>query len=287
MNDESILFEVDADQFERLVIRASHQRPVVVDFWAEWCAPCRALGPVLEDVVRAYDGRVALAKLNTDHNPQLAVRYGVRGIPAVKVFRQGQVVREFTGTLPRPEVERIISAVVPGPGDELVTKADQLLSQGEAEKAEQCYRDALEEEPEHPGALLGLGRLALEDGRTEEGEELLARIEQDGRQYGEARALLAGVAFQQTCRRHGGLEACRRSAEDAPEDPQVHYNLGCCLAAKKRYEEALDEFLAALRLDRDYGEGAAREAVLTVFTLAGPQSDLAKTYRRKLASIIY
>lgn len=287
MSKERIVFDVDADQFEQRVIQKSKKKPVMVDFWAEWCAPCRSLGPVLEEVVRGYEGRVLLAKVDVDRNPELAAQHGVRGIPAVKVFHQGKVVREFTGAVPKVEVERILSGVVPGPEDELVAEGDRLLEKGKTRKAEQRYRQVLDQEPAHNGALLRLGRLMLGENRVEEGRELLARVQESAPEYTEARALLAGLGFRNTCRENGGLDACRSRVEEAPEDPEAHYNLGCCMAVEGRWEEALEELLTALTLDKNYGDGAAREAVLSIFALLGPQSDLVKPYRRRLAGVIY
>ncbi len=286
MTSENLVYEVEPGLFQEQVVDASAERTVVVDFWAEWCAPCRSLGPVLEEVVRSYGGRVALAKLDVDENPQVAARYGIRGIPAVKIFRDGRVVKEFVGALPRARVEALLSDVIPNEADDLVAAGDALLEEGESEEAESRYREALHRQPGHPAALLRLGKLALETGR-EEARELLDQIEQDAPEYEQARALLAQVEFIGTCRENGGTESARRRVQKNPDDLDARYGLACCLAAEGDYEDALEEFLEVLRRDRNYHDQAPRLAMLRMFALLGPQSETAKTYRKKLAGVLY
>ncbi len=287
MEQSQNVFDVAPGAFQSEVLEASAERPVVVDFWAEWCAPCRVLGPVLEEVVESYGGRAALARVNVDEHRQAAARYGVQGIPAVKVFRDGAVVGEFVGALPRSEVERALARVLPGRADELAREGRQLLASGDAEAARDRFAEALEEEANQPAALLGLARTALAAGQTERARDLLGRVSQDAAEYAVARRLLAGMEFVEACRQHGGLAACRQRVESAPEDLDARYALGCCLAAEEDYEEALKAFLGVLSRDRDYSDQAARQAVLDVFDLVGPRSELARRYRRKLAAVLY
>jgi putative thioredoxin len=231
---------------------------------------------------------VALAKVDVDKNRELAMRYNVRGIPAVKIFRDGSVVSEFTGALPRPEVERILQGILPTAADDLVKQGDALLEQGKTEAAMKRFQRALEEDERHAGALVRLGELALEEGDTERAVDLLSRVEEDAAEYESAQGALARIEFAETCRRAGGLAACRRRVDEAAgDDPEAHYKLGCCLAARADYEGALAEFLHVLQIDREYEEQAARKAMLRIFSLVGPQSELAQQYRRKLAAALY
>ncbi|MCD6416550.1 MAG: tetratricopeptide repeat protein [Planctomycetes bacterium] len=287
MQPQDVVYDVEPGQFEGQVIRASASRPVVVDFWAEWCAPCRSLTPVLEAVVRSYGGRAALAKVNVDQHQQAAVQYSVRGIPAVKVFFRGEIVSEFVGALPRAEVERILARAIPSHADEMVAEADELLAKRDMRAAEQRLRSALEEKPAHSGALLRLGLLALEKGDAAEAQNLLGKIEADAPEHESAQAGLARIEFAETCQAQGGAQDCRRRAEEEPDNAEAHYNLGCCYAAGGDYGPALDEFLRVLTLERDFKDQAARRAMLSVFSLAGPQGDLARTYRKKLARLLY
>ncbi len=287
MANDDIIFDVTPGQFEQQVIARSAQRPVVVDFWAEWCAPCRALTPILESTVGSYEGRALLAKLNIEQDPQTAQRYGVQGIPAVKVFRDGRVIGEFMGALPEAEVARILAAVLPSRADELVAQGDGLLQDHSVEEAEARYQDSLEQDPQHSGALLRLGTLAVEKGEGERASEFLSRIEEDAPEHEAALALLARIEFGETCRQKGGLAACEERAAGSPDDLDARYDLACCLAAESQYEGALDEFLKVVTADRAFRDQAAKNAMVRIFSLVGPRSELADTYRKKLAGVLY
>ncbi len=287
MAHDEVVFDVTPGRFDEEVIDASAERPIVVDFWAEWCAPCRSLGPVIEQVVRSYEGRVRLARLDVEADPQAASRFGVRGIPAVKVFRGGRVVGEFVGALPEPEVRRALEAALPSEADELLAEGDRLIEDGRVEGAARRYGEALQREPDHAGALLRLGTMAVEQGKAEKARGLLERIEEHAAEHEAARAMLGRLEFAETCRRAGGREACARRAEEEPEDPDALYEMACCHAADEDYEAALERLLQVLRRDRAYRDGAAREAMVRIFTLVGPRSELADAYRRKLAGVLY
>jgi putative thioredoxin len=287
MSPQSIVFDVPPGQFDAQVMNAPADVTVVVDFWAEWCAPCRALGPVLERVVSGYDGRVLLAKVDIDQDRELAARFGIQSIPSVKMFRGGQLVGEFMGALPEPDVARIIAAAVPSPADELVAEGDELLRAGKADQAAERYANALLEDAHHTAALLRLGTAAAAQGDVEKARTLLGQIGEDAAEYEAAQGVLAGFEFEANCRRRGGEAACRAALEESPDDLDARYDLACCLIVKGDHAGALDELLKVLSADKNHGDGAARDAVLSVFALVGPRSELANTYRRKLAAVLY
>src|SRR3954463_15829491 len=169
---DTTVFDVTEADFEQRVIERSRELPVVVDFWAEWCGPCRTLGPALEKAVQARAGKVELAKLDTDANQSLAGRYGIRGIPAVKAFRDGQVTDEFTGALPPPQVEAFFDRIVP-------SEADELAAKGAAEGDEGALRRALELDPRNLEARRSLGRLLLQGGDAQGALEVLEAAQGD------------------------------------------------------------------------------------------------------------
>jgi len=287
MNADEVIFDVTTAEFEARVVRASSKAPVVVDFWAEWCAPCRALGPVLGRLVESYNGKMLLARVNVDREPELAARFGVQGIPAVKVFRDGAVAREFVGALSEADVARVLASVVPSAADELVRNGDARLQGGSPEEAEALYRQAIEAESGHAGALLRLGTVLVERGQAAEAGEVLGRIEANAAEYAEAQGMLGRIEFAEVCREAGGRQTCERRAADGPDDLEARYALGCCLAAAGEYEGAMEAFLQVLTADRNFRDGAAKEAMLHTFSLAGAQSEVVKAYRRKMAAALY
>lgn len=287
MPEAGVVFDVSGPDFDRAVIAASHERPVIVDFWAPWCGPCRLLGPALERVVGSFGGQAVLAKVNVDQNPDLAARFMIRGIPAVKVFRGGKEVGGFVGALPEPEILRQLRPFLPSDADRLVAEAEQAASQGKSGAAESGYREALKHDPSHPRANLRLAEAAIRAGDLARARELLARARPDPELAGDVEAAQARIWLAERCTDSGLLDACRQRLQRDPQDLQARLYLGCCLALSGEYRAALDELLAVVRADRNFQEGAAKEAMLRIFAIAGPASDLTREYRRLLSRELY
>jgi len=287
MPEAGVVFDVSGPDFDRAVIAASHERPVIVDFWAPWCGPCRLLGPALERVVGSFGGQAVLAKVNVDQNPDLAARFMIRGIPAVKVFRGGKEVGGFVGALPEPEILRQLRPFLPSDADRLVAEAEQAASQGKSGAADSGYREALKHDPSHPRANLRLAEAAIRAGDLARARELLARARPDPELAGDVEAAQARIWLAERCTDSGLLDACRQRLQRDPQDLQARLYLGCCLALSGEYRAALDELLAVVRADRNFQEGAAKEAMLRIFAIAGPASDLTREYRRLLSRELY
>jgi putative thioredoxin len=283
--------DVTRADFDEVVLRGSSSRPVLVDFWAPWCAPCRALAPILDRVAADFADRLTLAKLNTDDEPELAARYGVRGIPSCKLFVDGSVRDEFTGVLPERAIRDILAGALPSPAAPLLAAANASLARGDAAAALAKVDEALALDPGDEDALLTRAEALLAVGRGADAHAVLDDLEAPARSR--SRPL-------RDARRHATLKARAALAADADDDPQALAGkaaatpVDCAaklayarsLAAAGDYERALSELLAIVKTDRSFGEDVGRRTMLTVFEALPADSDLARRYRRELAAAL-
>jgi len=271
------------------VVEASKTVPVIVDFWATWCGPCRQLGPALEKAVTAAKGAVKLVKVDIDKNPAYAGQLRVQSIPAVFAFVDGKPVDGFMGALPDSQVKAFVGRLAkPGPGaspvDELLDMARESLELGDLGGAAQAYAQALQMGPQHPKAIGGMARLYQQAGDLERAAEVLEMAPPDARDPDidavRAALALAAEAPSETA------EFERRLAADA-DDHEARIELAKALAASGRMTEAVDQLIESIGRDRAWNDEAARKQLLTVFEAAGPMSDVAKQGRRKLSAILF
>jgi putative thioredoxin len=274
--------DVTDAEFEQAVIRRSFDVPVVVDFWAPWCGPCRQLGPTLERLAGEAGGAWELVKLNTDENPRTSMQYRIQSIPAVKAFRDGQMVDEFIGALPEPQVRAFVSRLLPSAADLKAREGDELAAMGYATTAEDRYDEALALDPNHARAILGKAESLAGRGAVADALALLDRRPGDR----EAQALRARLGLQQA----GGdadLDTLVARVAVDPKDAAARYDLGRALAARGDYADAMDHLLEVVRLDRTLDNDGARRALLDIFSLLGDEDQRTQTYRRRLGMLLF
>jgi putative thioredoxin len=262
------VIEVTDQTFGQAVLEESHRRPVVVDFWAEWCQPCRMIGPVLERLATERGGEFLLAKLDVDSNPQVSQAFRIQSIPAVKAFRDGRLANEFVGAIPEGSIRQFLDALLPSPADHLVSQGFDAEEAGRTEEAERFYREALSTQAGHAAASLGLGRIAAMRGDLKEARSILEPLRPDP----EAERLLAAIDVSSWGKAEANGQGPLAEAERA--------------AAEGRFDEALEAFLRQVKAGGEHRD-EAREAMLKLFAVLGEDDRLTAEYRRRLAAALF
>ena len=276
--------------FDEVVLRASATRPVLVDFWAPWCAPCRALAPILERLAGELAGSFTLAKLDTDSEPELAARYGVRGIPNCKLFVDGKVADEFTGALPEGSLREFLARALPSRAAPLVAEAKALLTAKNSAAALARLDDALALDQEDEDALLTRAEALFALDRAADANTVIATLESPvrARPLRDERRLAALKARAELVPDAGAdLAKLAREAAATPVDCAAKHAYARALAAAGDYERALAELLVIVQTDRTFGDDVGRRTMLTVFDAMPGDSDVARRYRRELAAAIH
>jgi putative thioredoxin len=277
--------DVNEENFEKEVLERSTEVPVMVDFWAEWCGPCKVLGPVLEKLADEYAGEFILAKVNVDENQGLAGAFGIQGIPAVKLFKDGDLASEFTGALPEPMLREFLSKFLPTAADKQALEAQALEEEGKTAEAKALYQTILESDPNHAKVLLGLGRLAMNEGDSATALEHLDKVPMVADERKEADRLIARLNLQA-----GGTAneaALREKVKVEPNNIAARFELAQALAGAEKYEEALNEFLTIVKADREFQDDGARKAMIQIFEVLGPDDPLTDKYRSELAKVLF
>jgi putative thioredoxin len=280
-----LILDVSDDTFESEVLARSSELPVVVDFWAAWCGPCRMLGPVLERLASEAEGRFVLAKVDVDRSPRSAQAFGVRSIPTVIAFRNGEIAGEFTGAIPETAVRNFLGGLFPSEADTLTEQADQARG-SDAAQAEALYRRALAAAPGHPRASLGLAEVLAGRGETREAEEILSGLSSAGPDGDRIEQLRGEIVFRNR-KPQASESELRERARQSSEPGAVLLDLGTLLATEKRYPEALEALYRAAESSPELVRDEAKELMVSIFKIIGIRSELADDYRSKLARLLY
>jgi len=274
------VIEVHEATFEQDVIQRSHEKPVVVDFWAAWCGPCRMLGPVHERLASEPGSTFILAKVDVDANQNLSMRYGIQGIPAVKAFIDGQVAGEFVGALPEPQVRQFLSELAPSDGELSKKTIEDLLQDRQWKEAEDAYRELLADDPNNAEAKIGVTRALIPQGKGCEAKKLLEELLGDYKWQSNAERLVPVAEYICSVSEtdDNGLELTVVEAQ---------YRQAARLLSRGKIAPAMDGLLEVLRYNKDYRDGQARLVLLGIFELLGDEDSLTAVYRREMASILF
>jgi putative thioredoxin len=277
------------------VIEESRSQPVIVDFWAPWCGPCKTLAPALEKAVRAAKGKVKLVKINIDEHPGVAGQLRVQSIPAVFAFDRGRPVDGFTGALPESQIKMFVERLARGAGpseaeadiDAALKEAAAALAEGDGAGAAQIYAAILQADPENVKAIAGLARCYLAAGEVEQAIYTLGMAPDDKQKDVDIQSVRAAIELAGARPDDDAAAALERTLQGKPNDHAARFDLAGALAARGDLEGAVTQLLTIIEKDREWNEGAARAQLLKVFEAAGLNSDLAKSGRRRLSAILF
>ena len=292
--DGSLVKEVSEATFMQDVVEASKESPVIVDFWAPWCGPCKTLGPQLEEAVRAANGAVTMAKVNVDENQAIAGQMQVQSIPTVFAFSNGQPVDGFQGAVSASEIKAFVDRVVAANGGEVesgldsaVASAEQMLDDGDFEAAIETFSAILEEDANNIKSYIGLIKCHIAAGDLDQAEAILNGIPLEISQSPEIEAVHAQIELAKQARDAGPINELALLVEKNPDDNDARFKLAQALHGAGQVEDAVDQLLELFKRDREWNDGAAKGQLFTIFEALEPNNEIVLNGRRKLSSLIF
>lgn len=287
---QAFIFDVQGSEaFDQLVIENSFHKPVLVDFWADWCAPCKALMPILEKLATHYNGELLLAKVNCDQEQETVARFGVRSLPTVVLFKDGQPVDGFAGAKPESEIRELLAKYLAEPAEPSATpleQAQQWFAEGAFGQAEAALKALLEQDNSNEEALILFGRCLIERDALDDAQQVLDAVKGDDHKHDLAAAKAQLTFLRQAADLPEMAELKSRLAQNSADDEAV-YQLAILQLARQQYEPALEALLHLFQRNRSYDEGAGHRTLLQVFELLGTSHPLVTQYRRKLYQLLY
>ena len=292
--DGSLVKEVSEATFMQDVVEASKERPVIVDFWAPWCGPCKTLGPQLEEAVNAANGAVTMAKVNVDENQAIAGQMQVQSIPTVFAFSNGQPVDGFQGAVSASEIKAFVDRVVAANGGEVesgldsaVASAEQMLDDGDFEAAIETFSAILEEDANNIKSYIGLIKCHIALGDLDQAEAILNGIPLEISQSPEIEAVHAQIELAKQAQDAGPINELALLVEKNPDDNDARFKLAQALHGAGQVEDAVDQLLELFKRDREWNDGAAKAQLFTIFEALEPNNEIVLNGRRKLSSLIF
>ena len=286
-----LIKDSDTKGFAADVLEASQEVPVIVDFWAPWCGPCKQLGPILEKVVTTANGAAKLVKVNIDESPEIAQQLRIQSIPAVYAFKDGQPVDAFVGALPESQVkdfvERLTGAIGPSPVDVALDAANAASDADDHGAAANIYAQILKQEPGNPTAIGGLARAYAATGDLERARETLALTPDEHADHADILSAKSALSLAEQSGEAGEVGELRAKSEAKPDDHQARFDLALALMAVSENESAIDELLEIVRRSPQWNDEAARKQLLKIFEALGPTHEMTVAGRRKLSSLLF
>ncbi len=285
MTASPYVVDIDQSNFEQIVLAGSHQVPVLVDFWADWCQPCQILMPILAKLADEYQGRFILAKLNTEEQQAIAAQFGIRSIPTVKLFKGGQAVDEFAGALPEGQIRAFLDRHLPRASDGSIAAAQERLMAGDVTAALALLQTARDEDPDNARILIALAQAQAASGDIEAAEQTLDTLPADEQQKPEVTSLRGRLFFDRIALGSDDSQALRARLDTA-EDSDARYRLAAHQVMAGDNEGAMENLLRLMQTDRRFGDDAARQALLKLFDMLA-DDPMVSRYRARMFNLLH
>lgn len=286
-NESPHVIEAEQATFAEAIIEKSHQVPVLVDFWADWCGPCQMQLPILLKLAEEYQGKFILAKLDTERERELAKAFQIRSIPTMKLFKNGEIVEDILGAQTETALREILARHIPRQTDSARTAAHEAYQQGDPQKALQLLRELVQEDPENHEAWLDLARISLEQGQLDECEAAIGTLPREAKEGLDGGAVCARLEFARLVKDAADLESLQRAVDKDHNDLEAKYLLSARLVIAGNYEAAFEKLLEIMTADRGFGDDGARKSLLSLFKVVGDQHEMTSRYRKKMFNLLH
>lgn len=287
MSDSPYIHNVTAEDFQTIVIENSFKQPVLVDFWAEWCNPCQALIPVLTKLADELQGAFILAKVNSDEQGELAAQAGVRSLPTVKLFINGQVVDEFMGALPESEVRKFLSQHIKSESDTIVQEAMLAYTEGREQEALEMLNSALASDPQNSGLKINIAKLVANQGDYDSATALIDTLSDEEKEQPEVREMLVQIKLANQLKDAGDPKELEQRLQDNPDDLEALLQMSNYQTASGNYEVAIEMLFKIMQKDRSFNDDAGRTGLLDIFSMLGNDNPLVQKYRRRMFTLLH
>jgi putative thioredoxin len=287
MSEQDFITDVTTENLPEVVLDQSSQRPVLVDFWAPWCGPCQSLMPVLTALAQEYAGQFVLAKVNIDEQQDLAMQFGVRSVPTVKLFRHGAEMEQFLGVQPESEIRALLDRYIEKESDRIRAAAGELAAEGRSAEAITLLEEGLAAEPHSADLKVALAEMKMQQHEYAEAAGLLESLRPEQRQAPEPAAMLGRLEFVKAVEGAPSTDALEQRLAAAPDDSEARYQLSARKVLAGDYEGAMEELLELVRRDRSFGDDAGRKGLLRIFDILGGEGDLVARYRSRMFNMLY